>query len=1415
MTFKTFFFSLDFYQITPYNESDNICNKENIMNKPYSIGLDIGTNSVGWAVITEDYKVPSKKIRISGNTDRKTIKKNLLGTLLFDGGETAELTRLKRTNRRRYLRRSYRINQLQKIFFDEMQNVDADFFSRLSESFYVTIEKKYDRHTIFGNKRDESQYHRDYQTIYHLRKELADKNKKADLRLIYLALAHIIKFRGHFLIEGDLDSKNTDVNALFFKLVETYNSLFEEDKIEIQRFDATVILTEKTTKSRRLENIISKIPNQKRHSLFGNLVSLSLGLTPNFKANFELDEDAKLQILKDSYEDDLDNLLAQIGDEFADLFIAAKNLSDAILLADILTVSGENTKTPLSASMIKRFEEHKKDLKLLKKLVREQIPNKYNDIFFNKDNNGYAGYIDGSTNQENFYRYIKPILQKLKNSDSLLEKLNRENFLKKLRTIDNVAIPHQIQLSELEAILETQGEYYSFLKENKEKIIKLFTFTIPYFVGPLANGNSRFAWIKRETTESITPWNFEEIVDLEETAELFIDKMTNFDVNLPDKKVLPKNSLLLQMFNVYNELTKVRYKARGKKEQYLTKEEKEEIVDILFKKNKKVTLNDLKKHFENNHCYEDVEIRGIEESFNASLSTYNDFCNIFKDKNFLDNLENEKILEDIIYILTVFKDERMISSKLSEFETIIEKSVLDKLKKHPYKGWGRLSKELINGIKDKKSNKTILDFLKDDEPYNRNFMQLINDSSLDFKNIINKRQEENLKKESLEENISNLAGSPAIKKGILQSIKLVNEIVRMIGYNPDNIVIEMARENQTTAQGIKNSQRRKKRIEKGLEKLGSNLLSIHPVENHNLQFEKLYLYYVQNGRDMYADEELDYNRLIDYDIDHIIPQSFIKDNSLDNKVLTKKIYNDKKGNNVPSLDTVSNRKEYWKKLLKCGLISKTKYNNLVKAENGGLNANVQAKFIKRQLVETRQITKNVAQILDKQFNYKLDDNNKIIREVNIITLKSKIISDFRNEFGLYKLREVNDYHHAHDAYLNAVIGTTLLKKYPKLKAEFIYGEYSHVDIVKLISKPDKSIGKATAKMRFYSNILNFFKKEIKLGNGEIITRPTIEINPDTKKIVWDKDKDINTVRKVLSYKQVNIVKKVEIQSHGLDRGKPKGFYNSNPTKRPKSTSIENLAPIKRHLDPRKYGGFTGISNSFAILVNGIIEKGAKKKPTRVVEFQGISILEKEKYERNPMAFLAEKGYLHVDSIIKLPKYSLFELENGSRRMLGSILSTNNKRGEIHKANQIVFPEKYIRFLYHAKNCHNKFEPYHLEYVTTHRKEFSELLEIILDFNNQYVGARKNGELVRKIFEEKGDCDIETLCQSFIGKPNTNNAGLMELVSFGSAAEFEFLGQKISRYRDYTPSSLLESTLIHQSITGLYETRIDLSKIGGD
>ena len=50
--------------------------------------------------------------------------------------------------------------------------------------------------------------------------------------------------------------------------------------------------------------------------------------------------------------------------------------------------------------------------------------------------------------------------------------------------------------------------------------------------------------------------------------------------------------------------------------------------------------------------------------------------------------------------------------------------------------------------------------------------------------------------------------------------------------------------------------------------------------------------------------DLSDEQLSQYDIDHIIPQAFIKDDSLDNKVLTKSAKNRGKSDDVPSLEIV-------------------------------------------------------------------------------------------------------------------------------------------------------------------------------------------------------------------------------------------------------------------------------------------------------------------------------------------------------------------------------------------------------------------------------------------------------------------------------------------------------------------------------
>lgn len=869
--------------------------------------------------------------------------------------------------------------------------------------------------------------------------------------------------------------------------------------------------------------------------------------------------------------------------------------------------------------------------------------------------------------------------------------------------------------------------------------------------------------------------------------------MTSFDLYLPEEKVLPKHSLLYETFTVYNELTKVRFIAESMRDyQFLDSKQKKDIVRLYFKNKRKVTDKDIIEYLHAIDGYDGIELKGIEKQFNSSLSTYHDLLNIINDKEFLDDSSNEAIIEEIIHTLTIFEDREMIKQRLSKFENIFDKSVLKKLSRRHYTGWGKLSAKLINGIRDEKSGNTILDYLIDDGVSNRNFMQLIHDDALSFKKKIKKAQIIG-DKDNIKQVVQALPGSPAIKKGILQSIKIVDELVKVMGGRPESIVVEMARENQYTNQGKSNSQQRLKRLEESLKDLGSKILKENipakpsKIDNNALQNDRLYLYYLQNGKDMYTGEELDIDRLSNYDIDHIIPQAFLKDNSIDNKVLVSSASNRGKSDDVPSLEVVKKRKTLWYQLLKSKLISQRKFDNLTKAERGGLSPEDKAGFIQRQLVETRQITKHVARLLDERFNNKKDEDNKTLRTVKIITLKSSLVSQFRKDFELYKVREINDFHHAHDAYLNAVVASALLKKYPKLEPEFVYGDYPKYNSF----RERKS---ATEKVYFYSNIMNIFKKSISLADGTVIERPLIEVNEETGESVWNKESDLATVRRVLSYPQVNVVKKVEVQSGGFSKESVQPHGNS-----------DKLIPRKTKKmiwDTKKYGGFDSPIVAYSVLVMAEREKGKSKKLKPVKELVGITIMEKESFENNTIDFLERRGFRNIqdENIILLPKFSLFELENGRRRLLASAK-------ELQKGNEFILPNKLVKLLYHAKNIHNTLEPGHLEYVETHRADFGKILDVVSVFSEKYILAETNLKKIREIYHTNMDAEIDELVISFIN--------LLTFTSIGAPATFKFFGHNIERKRYSSVAEILNATLIHQSVTGLYETRIDLGKLGED
>lgn len=173
----------------------------------YYLGLDVGTDSVGYAVTDENYHVLDFRGRA------------MWGSRLFEAAQTAEARRMMRTNRRRLHRRRWRIELLQELFAEEICKADPGFYQRMKDSM-LWPEDKAERqiYSLFHDENyTDADFYNDYPTIYHLRKALMTEDKSFDVRLVYIALHHFIKHRGHFLFAGSVE-KATSFSAAFERL---------------------------------------------------------------------------------------------------------------------------------------------------------------------------------------------------------------------------------------------------------------------------------------------------------------------------------------------------------------------------------------------------------------------------------------------------------------------------------------------------------------------------------------------------------------------------------------------------------------------------------------------------------------------------------------------------------------------------------------------------------------------------------------------------------------------------------------------------------------------------------------------------------------------------------------------------------------------------------------------------------------------------------------------------------------------------------------------------------------------------------------------------------------------------------------------------------------------------------------------
>ena len=594
-----------------------------MMNQDYYLGLDIGTNSVGWAV--SDTSCEYNLLKAKG--------KYLQGVRLFDEANGCEDRRVNRTNRRRLNRRKQRLSYLEDIFRDEILKIDPTFFMRLKNSFLQECDKENEITTPYVLFADDNfsdiDFHYKYPTIYHLRNELVSSNEPKDIRLVYIAIHHIIKRRGHFLLDisNDTDTANS-VDFIKFKD-------FLQDRYDIELeykgdINSAMLLRTKTEREKAIKECIG-ISSEEILS-FKNFCKLLSGASVDIKNLFPNNEYETKKISLDSDLGEVyDELSSILGDDI-DFIINAQALYNASRLSSLL---GSNDY--ICQAKVELYDKNKNDLKRLKEYVKDIHPEKYKLIFTVKDAKipnytAYSQYKSNGSNvkctQESFCKFLEEELPEMSSNNGfsdMFAEIKERTFLKKLKSKDNGIVPNQLHRKELKKILENASTYLPFLNEsdaygtNIEKILSIFDYKIPFYIGPLNNRSDK-AWVKR-TAEKIYPWNIENVVDYDASAESFMNNLIG-KCEYTGEDVLPKDSLLYSKYMVLNEINNLKVDGT-----VITVEVKQFLYKELFEgSNSKVTIKSIK-NFLVKHGYanNNSEISGIDQVVKSKLKSYHDF----------------------------------------------------------------------------------------------------------------------------------------------------------------------------------------------------------------------------------------------------------------------------------------------------------------------------------------------------------------------------------------------------------------------------------------------------------------------------------------------------------------------------------------------------------------------------------------------------------------------------------------------------------------------------------------------------------------------------------------------------------------------------------------------------------------------
>ncbi|NLT13494.1 MAG: type II CRISPR RNA-guided endonuclease Cas9 [Clostridiales bacterium] len=299
----------------------------------------------------------------------------------------------------------------------------------------------------------------------------------------------------------------------------------------------------------------------------------------------------------------------------------------------------------------------------------------------------------------------------------------------------------------------------------------------------------------------------------------------------------------------------------------------------------------------------------------------------------------------------------------------------------------------------------------------------------------------------LSEAMEYTVSSPVAKRAISQTAKVLNNIIREMGCSPVYINIELAREvaksRKVRDENDLNMKNNHKENEERKKEIAEFKKHGEPTGKDIVAYK---LWKEQGGVCPYSQKYIELDRLFNdegyAEVDHIVPYSVSFDNTYINKVLVMTAENRQKGNRLPMEYMTGEKRDNFVVWVKNNIKSKDKSYRLLKKN---LSQKERNEHKNSHLQDTRVVTSFLHGYISDYLEF-AKYSGKRVRHV--FALNGQITDMLRKRWGLNKVREDGDLHHALDA---AVIACTTQRMIDDVTHYYEYREdryRNRADIVK-------------------------------------------------------------------------------------------------------------------------------------------------------------------------------------------------------------------------------------------------------------------------------------------------------------------------------------------------------------------------------